>query len=96
MLFTRSGYARFYDATGSWESFTFPRTVTKLRAWCIGTTVDNPVITVRLNDDLESEAFALNVAHTLRIDDHEINKIWFKLDSGSNGKFSFIGLKKRE
>ena len=96
MLFTRAGYARFFDATGSWQSFTFPKPVTKLRAWCIGDTADNPIIAVRLNNDPESDAFALNVAHTLKIDDHVINKISYKLDSGSDGKFSFIGLKKRE
>ena len=96
MLFTRGGYARFFDATGFWETFEFPTSVTKLRVWCIGTTGNNPIIEIRLNDDPETETFALNVAHSLKIDNHVIEKISYKLNSGSNGKISFVGLKKRE
>jgi hypothetical protein len=96
IVYTRGGYSTFDDLTGSWQTFTFPKPIVKLRTWVIGTTVDNPVGLIRLNNDPESKAIALNLAHSLKVDNHVVEKILYKLNSGSNGQISILGLKHRE
>jgi len=96
VVFTRGGYATHDTLTGEWQSFTFSKPVRKLRVWVLGTTVDNPVGLIRLNDAPESKAIAINLAHSFRLDDHVVDKVYYKLKSGSNGQISILGLKTRE
>jgi hypothetical protein len=96
VVFTRGGYATHDTLTGSWQSFTFPEAARKIRVWVIGDTTNNPIGLVRLNDEPESKAIALNLAHNFELDEHVVDKVWYKLDSGSNGQISILGLKTRE
>lgn len=91
--FTRGNESFNNDLTSFWQDFTFEKSVNKLRAYCVGNTVDNPVMEIKIND---SDSFCLGIAHDLRLDQHIVNKVSYRRVIGTNGKVSLFGTRFEE
>ena len=94
MLFTREEYTETISLTDSWNSYTFPKAVTKLRITITGIIFPSSVAEIKINDS--ENPFVLNLANNYEIDNHVVSKVSFKRIEGTDGDISIIGLKKRK